>query len=333
MAITADNRDESNGNLAKHVPVRDVFFFAHTRTASHVLCRLLSNQPGWVQSDYHFKRAFDFARESFGWGPLADVSDQKREDFEKLLQEGFDEIQLDRKSAAIEKQGKSLFLKEHTFYVWEPSKLSQSMWGGPSSPPFTVVEDDSPLSSDSGKTNPTIFPDSFLKSWRPIFLIRHPALSFESWYRAESGARHVDICDKSWAFYTSFQYSRQLYDWFMSNSTEPTSMPIVVDADDLMDKSPTINTLCSLLGMDTQYILYQWDVIKAPDGAGCRELKFMSDYWNSTSINSSKSSRGLDMTAKYTQWEDEFGPDVANELLKLVEKSMPDYNYLKSKKI
>ncbi|KAL4750529.1 hypothetical protein BDW72DRAFT_193748 [Aspergillus terricola var. indicus] len=332
MASTDDDREKSSGNIiTKRVQVKDVFFFAHTRTASHVLCRLLSNQPGWIQSNYHFKRAFDFARESFGWGPLTDVSRQQRQDFEKLLQDGFDEIQLELRSAATE--GKVLFLKEHTFYIWEPSRLSQSMWGGPRGPPFTVVEEGSPLSSASKKTNPTIFPDSFLKSWKPIFLIRHPALSFESWYRAESGARHVDISDKSWAFYTSFQYSRQLYDWFIANTSEQASIPIVVDADDILEKRSTIEALCSSLGMDTQHILYEWEVIQPPHGASCRELKFMSEYWNSTSIDTSKTSRGLDMAAKYTRWLDDFGRDVADELWKLVEEAMPDYDYLKSRKI
>jgi hypothetical protein len=78
---------------------RDVFYFAHTRTASHVLCRLLSTQPGWEQSDYHFIRAFDFARSTFGWGPLNGASEQQRESFEKLLQQGFDEILLEREAA------------------------------------------------------------------------------------------------------------------------------------------------------------------------------------------------------------------------------------------
>lgn len=79
---------------------RDVFYFAHTRTASHVLCRLLSTQTGWEYSDYHFKRAFDFARDTFGWGPLNDASKQHRNGFENLLQEGFDEILSEREAAA-----------------------------------------------------------------------------------------------------------------------------------------------------------------------------------------------------------------------------------------
>lgn len=78
---------------------QDVFLFALNRTCSHVLCRLLSGQPGWTQSNYHFKRAFDFARESFNWGPINSVSDQQRRDFESLLQEGFNEIEEELKVA------------------------------------------------------------------------------------------------------------------------------------------------------------------------------------------------------------------------------------------
>ena len=90
----------SHGSAIQPRKGRDVFYFAHTRTASHVLCRLLSTQPGWVHSDYHFKRAFDYARDTFGWCPLNDASERSREGFEKLLQLGFDEILNERESAA-----------------------------------------------------------------------------------------------------------------------------------------------------------------------------------------------------------------------------------------
>lgn len=78
---------------------QNVFLFALNRTCSHVLCRLLSGQPGWIQSNYHFKPAFDFARESFNWGPLNSVSNEQREGVENLLQGGFDEIQTELESA------------------------------------------------------------------------------------------------------------------------------------------------------------------------------------------------------------------------------------------
>ncbi|KAF4989218.1 hypothetical protein FGRMN_9275 [Fusarium graminum] len=272
----------------------DVFLFALNRTCSHVLCRLLSDQPEWDHSDYHFKRAFDFARDSFNWGPLNTVSDQQREGFEKLLQEGFDEIQQERK--AISSRG-----------------------SGPD--------------PACNKTNPTIFPDSFISSWRPIFLIRHPALTFESWYRAESGARDVDLADRSWSFYTTYEYSRQLYDWYLSKNLSPGREPIVIDADDILDNSPTIKRLCVSLGMDANRVLYEWDTIKAPENAGRRELEFMTGYWNSTSVDSSKSSRGLDIDVARARWEKDFGAETADKLWNIVESSLKDYDYLKSNKL
>ncbi|KAF5664256.1 sulfotransferase family domain-containing protein [Fusarium heterosporum] len=325
---TISGGDVSNATIGHP---NDVFLYALNRTCSHVLCRLLSNQPEWDHSDYHFKRAFDFARDSFNWGPLNSVSDQQRQGFEKLLQEGFDEIKQERRS--ISSQGKATFLKEHTFYIWEPSKLSQSMWGGSATKPFTVREKGSGTDPACNKTNPTIFPDSFVSSWRPIFLIRHPALTFESWYRAESGARDVDLADRSWSFYTTYEYSRQLYDWYLSKNPSPGREPIVIDADDILDKSPTIERLCVSLGMDENKVLYEWDAIEAPENAGCRELKFMTGYWNSTSVDSSKSSRGLDINVARSRWEKDFGAETAAKLWKIVEGSMEDYEYLKSNKL
>lgn len=110
-------------------------------------------------------------------------------------------------------------------------------------------------------------------------------------------------------------------------------MPIVIEADDMMEKPPTIETSCDLLGMDKSCIPQTWDVIKAPDGAGCRELKFMSGYWNSTSIDRSKSSRGLDLVAKTELWREEFGPEIGDELWRLVQAAIPDYEYLKARRI
>ncbi|KAL4728740.1 hypothetical protein ACLX1H_003139 [Fusarium chlamydosporum] len=214
----------TSNTISTRLPTQDVFLFALNRTCSHVLCRLLSDQPGWTQSNYHFKRAFDFARESFNWDSISSVSENHRRGFEKLLQEGFNEIQTERNLALAE-----------------------------------------------------------------------------------------------------------LYDWFLYNGSS-TSKPIVVDADDILENGPTIKNLCVSIGMDETKILYKWDTIQAPENAGRRELDFMSGYWSSTSVDSSKSSRGIDLETVYARWEKDFDATVANELRRIVENSMADYNYLKDKK-
>lgn len=217
------------------------------------------------------------------------------------------------------------------------------MWGVPATPPFTAADKSQKPPPHEPKTNPTIFPDAFVASFRPIFLIRHPALSFESWYRAESAARHVDIFDKAWSFYTTFQYSRQMHDWYLARAvesqtgsdddTDATMMPIVIEADDMLEEKATIDKLCDMLGMDKACVPREWEVIQAPVGAGCRELKFMSGYWNSTAVDRSKSSRGLDLAGRRETWKREFGDEVGEELWRLVLAAMPDYEYLKGRRI
>lgn len=110
-------------------------------------------------------------------------------------------------------------------------------------------------------------------------------------------------------------------------------MPVVIEADDMMEKRSTIDTLCDMLGMDKTCVPQEWDVIQGPVGAGCRELKFMSGYWNSTSVDRSKSSRGLVLGGKREAWREEFGIEVGDELWRLVQAAMPDYEYLKAKRI
>lgn len=59
----------------------------------NLLCRLLSAQPGWVQSEYQFLAAFSYARETFNFGPLTSISHAQRQHLDSLLQQGFDSLQ------------------------------------------------------------------------------------------------------------------------------------------------------------------------------------------------------------------------------------------------
>ncbi|KAK2865067.1 hypothetical protein FQN49_003945 [Arthroderma sp. PD_2] len=341
MAVTKQANTEQKDGTGKRSPCRDVFLFSHARTASNLLCRLLSDQPGFMQSEYHFQPAFLFARKSFDWGPLTDITDEQRREFDELHQEGMNNLQKARDAAIAE--NKRLFVKNHTFHVWEPSSLSQSMWGGTPASPFTARTGPD---ASTIRTNPTLFPDEFLTSWQPVFLVRHPALAFESWYRAEIRVEPIDILSKSWSYLTTFQYSRQLYDWLVANGHNDTSekengsgarknpLPIVLDADDIID-GESMAKLCKICDMDPECIRYKWEKSVPADSAtlGARQLSYMGGIWGSTSIDKSKSSRGLNMEAKYDSWKEEFGITAADQLCKRVRDAMPDYEYLKSKKI
>ncbi|KAK5996457.1 Pyrrolopyrazine biosynthesis cluster F-like protein [Cladobotryum mycophilum] len=225
-----------------------------------------------------------FARQNFSWGPFTEISEENRQGYDNLLQAGLEKLENARAIAIAEE--KPLFVKNHIFHLWEPSSLSQSMWGGECTQPFTC----NPRSSTSPtRTNLTIFPDDYLASWLPVFMIRHPALTFESWYRAETCAGSVDVLGKSWSFFPTFRWSRQLHDLYLSREQEdPTggySKPIVVDADDIIERW-SIDKLCEMCHMDPAHVRYEWGAkLPADDPKSSQRQKiFMNGLWSSTSI-------------------------------------------------
>lgn len=231
-------------------------------------------------------------------------------------------------------------IKTHTCHLWEPSKLRQESIGGDG--PGADLRSQSSHASTGTTTNPTLLEDDFLASWQPVFLIRHPALVFESWYRAESQVAPIEIRDSVWSCFMTFRHHRQLYDWYASNGTKkgleaPTSRTpiVVIDADDIIDGESAMSKLCEMCNMDPQSICREWEA-KEPAGTqalSARHLSFMNGFWQSTSIDKSKSSRGLDIAAKHAEWKDKFGVDVANVLLAKVEEAMVDYEYMWEKRI
>lgn len=237
--------------------------------------------------------------------------------------------------------------------IWDPALLSQYVWGGPTAPLFGAFPNSSKdidCATEEAKTTYTLFPDNFLNSWLPIFLIRHPALVFESWYRTEMRAGQIDLFDKSLAtYYTTYKYSRWLYDWYTRQATAANKsldtttqgegeagVPIIVEADDIMERTPVIEKICHLCGMDPEHVRYEWEKhTPNPDipMQGALFTSYLQGIWNSTTIDKSKTSRGLDMEAKREDWKLQYGGKIAAELDRLVEEAMPDYLYLHEKKL
>jgi hypothetical protein len=177
-------------------------------------------------------------------------------------------------------------------------------------------------------------------------MIRHPALVFESWYIAESRVGPVDLLDKSWSVHTTFRYTRQVFDWFLSKSRDCTNerqefstichyaKQIIIDADDVIEEN-CLQRLCVMCGMQPDHINYEWEATQPPSTSthSDRHLSYMEGLWSSTFIIKSKTSQGLDMAVKHDQWKEKFGVAVANMLYTLVENALADYNYLNDRKI
>ncbi|EFQ98482.1 hypothetical protein MGYG_01510 [Nannizzia gypsea CBS 118893] len=333
---TAENKQtnsngQSNGQ-SERSKCRDIFLFSVSRTLSNVFCRLLSAQPGWVQSDYHFQEGFFHAREQFQWAPLAEISDEMRLEYIDQAHKGVEALQKAREDAI--RQDKHIFVKNHSFFAVEPSALLDKVKGGKELPSLTIVprplaseqEGDVSTTPTRPKTNPTFLPDEYLALWQPVFIIRHPALVVESWYRAETRVSPVNVRDRVWS-YLSFRYSRSLYDWYASNATASNGTetavdgkgasflrPIVVEADDILS-GECLTKFCDACGMSAEHIKYEWEQIP-PEGqdVSVRHLSYLGGLWQSTGLDQSKSSKGLDMDVRYGKWKEEFGDSVAEGL-------------------
>lgn len=178
--------------------------------------------------------------------------------------------------------------------------------------------------------NPTLLPDDFMLSFAPIFLIRHPALVFPSWYKMGHNTFGADIDDYDFPVEVSFRWSRILYDWYLNVSSEPSSRspqtqsrkPTVIDADDTMSDRGALERVCHQLQLDPQHLAFEWQAAKTG------LFPWFSSIQKSTGVDMSKLSKGLDIQREFLKWENEFGSHVAQKLLHFVELAMPDYEYL-----
>ncbi|OBT44499.1 hypothetical protein VE00_04929 [Pseudogymnoascus sp. WSF 3629] len=227
-------------------------------------------------------------------------------------------------------KGKVAFVKEHIYMMLKPSVIDSNL---KTPRPPRITPQLQPTDTDAGvrvSSNPTLLPDDFMLSVSPIFLIRHPALAFPSWYRLITSTFGADIDDSDFPVEASFRWSRIVYDWYLNTWTEtsPSSpltqhrKPAVIDADDTMSDRAALERLCHQLQLDPQQLSFDWQV----ENTG--HLPWLSSLQRSTGVDMSKISKGIDIQQEFVKWENEFGSHVAQKLLHFVELAMPDYEYL-----
>jgi hypothetical protein len=181
--------------------------------------------------------------------------------------------------------------------------------------------------------NPTVLPTNFLHTMDPVCLIRHPAPMLESFYRAAVKG-HLNICihDEEFPVSTSLRWLRLLYDWYASFGAQP----IVIEADDLINEDNVMPKFCKAFHLDPQYLQTRWEKeseeIKAKQGIS--ETAFLETIQNSTGIiKSKKRDFEINIVEERDRWVRDFGEDVANALYHAAEDAMPDYMYLRSKRL
>ncbi|OBT70475.1 hypothetical protein VE03_00276 [Pseudogymnoascus sp. 23342-1-I1] len=330
---------------------KPAFILSHPRTASNLFMKIFKSHPDVVPAEYPFLDLFFFGIESQcdRNGPemeAARAKFQEKTGVPRLYHDSFKKLEqdicraneqvsylvskgcLEDCSAYSSAKGKVAFVKEHIHLFLKPSVIDSNLENPRPSREIPQIQPKGPQVRIS--TNPTLLPDDFMLSVAPVFLIRHPALVFPSWYKLSKEGLGADVDDSDFPVEASFQWSRILYDWYLktwaiTSSSSPQTQrrkPAVIDADDTMSDRAALERLCRQLELDPQYLSFEWQVAKTG------LLPWLSSIQKSTGVDMSKLSKGVDTQREFVKWENEFGFRVAQKLLHFVELAMPDYEYL-----
>ncbi|KAI3335274.1 hypothetical protein F4824DRAFT_161251 [Ustulina deusta] len=311
------------------------------RTASNMLVRVLNLDEQGVrpafQGGYFFflsvvARLHLYCKGS-KWTPEDYAS------VEKSFKESFDALQ-DYLEAA-EKGSQKVFVKEHISFFNEAHYEYEEMYGPvprENSPP-------KPLSargfahSTRSSLNRTALPDEFLKTWHPTFLIRHPALMLSSLYRtAQKDVEvygHRRLNKQPFDIEASTKFVRALYDFYTNYFGENSQWPIVLDADDVIMYPELVLKYAGLVGLDPNKVRFSWE--KASQEKVDKLLPsvqvMLSTINASTGVDKGKIAGNIDIDAEAEKWRTEFGEEGGRKLEKWVRDAMPDYEYLRSRRL
>ncbi|RAL13540.1 uncharacterized protein BO97DRAFT_342806 [Aspergillus homomorphus CBS 101889] len=276
--------------------------------------------------------------------PIEQWSRDETDAIRRAFQQNLDHIEATSQAANAE--GKIFFAKEHTLWLADPAAVTQYLSTHEYRPSTRLgVQVPSPYSSNpfSSPKNITIFPDAYLATWRPTFLIRHPALVFPSYYRAllnleEEGFAEPDMVEPMLELHSTLLWTRLLFDWFCDRQAQSCSgrhrEPILLDAQDVIHHPAVVQRYCELVGLSPEKVRFAWQETQARrDGHASAEAVMMVTLDHSTSLLKDKTPAMVDVRAEKRKWEAEFGGELAARMEKWVENAMPDYNYLYSKRL
>ncbi|ETI20999.1 hypothetical protein G647_07342 [Cladophialophora carrionii CBS 160.54] len=345
-----------------------VFLLTHPRTASNLLVRILNleNQPALGRPDDGAGRNAQFEyffvstvplRIKLADQPSLSWSEDERTEAMQRLQASADGLL--RHLEEAEAGGRSVFVKEHLLWMLSPQaedlvkrsgNLESRFWKV-KVPGGTPVQGGSKAASyvsnhrqagvqDKEATvieNQTVFPDSFLRTWTPTFLIRHPALVFPSLYRTSVDLEGRDEARNNaggmFRIEMTWRWSRQLWEWYNKEWQEgnTTLRPIILDADDIILEPQIITTYCKLVGLDAEKCRFEWERAGAEEEASMNfmERKMKSSLLSSAGIiRDGKVAAGLDMRQEVRKWSQEFGEEEARKIEAWVTAAMLDYEFL-----
>ncbi|RYO89589.1 hypothetical protein DL764_008552 [Monosporascus ibericus] len=309
------------------------------RTASNMLVKILNLDGQGVRhaegGGYFFLPGF-IRRLHQLQNPMNTWTEEQRTEIHETQQQCFNALQ--DYIAKAEDEGQIIYVKEHAMFMNDPVKENEHTHGhgvGESQPlKAQGLEDHS-----RSKLNLTSLPDVFLKTWNPTFLIRHPALTLPSYCRAVLSGLEMDgfkrenqdLQDSE----VTLRWIRSLYDFYAAHFPEGSPWPLVLDADDVMQSQELVARYAAMAGLDPEKLQFTWE--KAPQEAiekiPASQQRMLSSLLASNRVDTSKLAGNIDIAKEAIKWRSEFGEEAGAKLERLVRNAMPDYEYLRSKRL
>jgi len=312
--------------------------------------RMLSHQPKLSQGEYYLlakkqEMVKDEMAQKQEYLPIFQDTFDQFQDMVAAFERGdktFKVVDFVPQSEPLAAGGDILFFKEHLFTLWDPS-IEFHLPHGADPEPWTLRIRGQTKPTEI-KTNPTMYPDEFFDSWKPVMLIRHPALAFPSGLRVRKssgrGVNHPMVVRDH-----TYLKDRIMYDWYRkrlekdANGQLPSpggcSWPVVMDMQDMINNKPVLEKFCLILGLDPEHLRYEWN--SAPKehlekqifafGVSLRTMQA------STGVLHEKAPHSVSLEVEYSKWVEEWGVEEASVLKNQVERAMEDYEYLWRKRI
>ncbi|KAL2833824.1 hypothetical protein BDW59DRAFT_156622 [Aspergillus cavernicola] len=173
--------------------------------------------------------------------------------------------------------------------------------------------------------NATVFADEYLRTWRTVFVIRHPVQTFPRFFRAlrALNKRHAfgteDVLQHLLLAYMNMYRVRMLYEQsLLAHPADGHTPPIILDASDIVFHTEIVVVkLCHELGLDGNAINYEW-------AFRLRE----NEMREAAPRNTQPVSLQALLASLAGGWTTEFGADVAALLKRFILDSVGDFQYL-----
>jgi hypothetical protein len=266
---------------------------------------------------------------------IAEWSPQERDQTAQCLQACYDNLVGVAQKA--KEESKILFNKDHVSFMVNPAAHSAYLHGDiqPDLKREMEVKVKQGHLSEHSPLNPTVLPDDFLRSFQPIFLIRHPALLIPSRLRA-----HYDTLGRGHSkteldLIMSLHWQRDLWQFYAEKPTVEfqtnghIQFPIILDADDIITNPELVIGVASAMGLDPDLVKFQWNKVEDDKVGDKKKFRYWSSMRASTGILKDKAAgASLDISLEVKKWEAEFGAETARNIETWVQLAMPHYDYL-----